>query len=256
MLHRRDTGGTAPGRRARLVVGGPTRESGHTPWHTLGRTDVPLQRERPLRASRRPGVPSSEAPERDIKPAPRPPNSFPRRIAHRETGEYNARMVESSEPVVTRWDRSPPDREQRAVGTWDVTPTPHGVSVTNADRVPVPEDIEAQLRKEAEQTGDVARTTASVRYDHDLDSVETMARGPRPSIDQQVAALTARSHSANGELDQRWNKAIDLMMKAQERRPRPNRRSSRRAEVKEKEFTVPQIVVKVRDVPARRMGGL
>ena len=78
------------------------------------------------------------------------------RIAHRETGEYSARMVESSKPVVTGWDRSPPDREQRAVGTWDVTPTPDGVSVTNVDRMPVPEDVEAQLRKEAEQTGDVA----------------------------------------------------------------------------------------------------
>ena len=85
----------------------------------------------------------------------------------------------------------------------------------------------------------------------------TDARGPRASlsIEQQAKALTRSSQSANGDLDDRW-KQFKEMTKAQERRARPNRRSSRRAEVKEKEFTMPQIMVEVRDKPMRRMGGL
>ena len=40
-----------------------------------------------------------------------------------ETDEFHARIVDSSEPVVTRWDDSPPEQTERPVGTFDVTPT-------------------------------------------------------------------------------------------------------------------------------------
>ena len=117
-----------------------------------------------------------------ITPAPRPPGSFPRQIAHDEqieysynpeTGDYSGRLVESSEPVVTAWDRSPPVPEERAVGAWDVVPNNDGVQVEASGRVTVPESIKAQLKAQAEQTGEPTTTTATHRVQHDLDTRET-----------------------------------------------------------------------------------
>ena len=46
--------------------------------------------------------------------------------------QYHARILDSTEPVVTRWDNSPPDQTERSVGTFDVTPTEGGVHVAGA----------------------------------------------------------------------------------------------------------------------------
>ena len=45
-----------------------------------------------------------------------------------------------------------------------------GLTVENNERVPVPEGVKAQLKQEAEQTGEVATTTTTMRYDHDLET--------------------------------------------------------------------------------------
>ena len=59
-----------------------------------------------------PGQPDDRTP----RAAPRPPGTYPRAIAHTEqlecsydpkTDEYHARILDSTEPVVTRWDNSP-----------------------------------------------------------------------------------------------------------------------------------------------------
>ena len=74
-----------------------------------------------------------EAPiTQEIEEAPRPEGSYPRAVAHDEqveyrydpaTGEFEAKVLSSSEPVVTGWDESPPQRDERHVGTWDIVPT-------------------------------------------------------------------------------------------------------------------------------------
>ena len=75
----------------------------------------------------------AEAPEAAPAPAPRPPGTHAREIAHTEAIEYrydpegdtfDARVVDASEPVVTRWDGDPPARDERDVGRWDVVLTP------------------------------------------------------------------------------------------------------------------------------------
>ena len=104
------------------------------------RDDTGLERERDdgqvrddeIARSRRLRKPDdADAPDDAPKAAPRPPGAYPREIAHRErveysfdpsNGEYSARRVESSEPVVTGWDETPPSSDQRSVGGWDVRP--------------------------------------------------------------------------------------------------------------------------------------
>ena len=74
-----------------------------------------------------------------------------------ETDEFHARIVDSSEPVVTRWDDSPPEQTERPVGTFDVTPTEGGVQADADPRGPagavVPEGVKAELKRQAEETG-------------------------------------------------------------------------------------------------------
>ena len=208
------------------------------------------------------------SPARESQAVPRPPGAYPRSIEHAEqieyrynpeTGEFNARIVESSEPVVTGWDMSPPERDERPVGTWDVTPTDDGVVATNGQRVAIPEGVKAQLRAEAEETGEAISKTTTLRYRHDLDTRETQSGVNRLSTADMAEALRARNRqSQGGELDSRYQSMLDRMMRAQQQqqRGRSNRRASSRLKEKQAGYQLPQIVVVQESTPTRRVGGL
>ena len=115
---------------------------------------------------------SADSPERPPVAAPRPPGAYPRAIAHNEqveysydpeTDEFHARIVDSTSPVVTRWDNSPPEQTERPVGTWDVTPTANGVQAEQTGRSVVPEGVKAELKRQAEETGERATSTEMLR---------------------------------------------------------------------------------------------
>ena len=107
-----------------------------------------------------------------------------------ETGEFHARIVDPSEPVVTRWD-SPPEQTERPVGTFDVTPTEGGV--------------------QAEETGERATSTEMLRYQHDLDSGETDYRAPRRSPAELAAIIQRRNqqrdNGGTGEMSAKYQMA-------------------------------------------------
>ena len=216
----------------------------------------PPPEDAPLRPPRKPDLPESEGLER-IKPAPKPEGGYPRRIAHNERVEYSydpaseqysARMVTSSEPVVVGYDQTPPSQTERPVGTWDVMPTREGLTFENNERVPVPEGVKAELKQQAEQTGEVATTTTTVRYDHDLDSGETDARPTGGnSIGAKIRAIQARQNgSAAGNLNPQGKRAMDQIAsaRAQTARSKARRRSSsRRDPLKDSPAQLPELVV-------------
>ena len=110
------------------------------------------------------------------------------------TGEFAARVVSSSEPVVTGWDYSPPQQDEREVGSWDVRPTEDGVTAANQGRVEIPESVKDRLRAEASVTGEPVTTSTTLRYQHDLDTRETQSRVPRLS----AAAISRMESSTRG----------------------------------------------------------
>ena len=201
----------------------------------------------------------------DHHPAPRPPGGFPRGIAHDETVEYSynpetdefqARIVDTSEPVVTRWDARPPDQAERPVGTYDVTPTNDGVHVEGADRdVAVPEAIQDELEFLArhDHTEDPVTLTAAVRYEHDLDTRATTieiaphkdAPEKRRRSPAELAAIIQRRNE-QGPLDGRFKAAADaLASQAEARRRQARQRPRSRDRDGQRRWTVPGIVVKV-----------
>ena len=164
--------------------------------------------------------------EPEPQAAPRPEGAYPRSVEHQErveysydpsTGEFAARVVSSSEPVVTGWDYSPPQQDEREVGSWAVTPTEDGVTAANQGRVEIPESVKDRLRAEASETGEPVTTSTTLRYQHDLDTRETQSRVPRLS----AAALAERARSRNqqnGELGPRYKKILDQLNKQQQQR--------------------------------------
>ena len=181
-----------------------------------------------------------------------------------DTDGFHARILNSSEPVVTRWDNSPPELSERPVGTWDVTPTANGVQAEQTGRSVVPEGVKAELKRQAQETGERAASTETLRYQHDLDSGETDYRAPRRSVSELAAALQARRNQQGGgdqELNARYKRVADLLsQQAQERRAaqnqRPRRGRSSNAGDKERGYKLPQIVVVQEPMNSRRMGGL
>ena len=95
-----------------------------------------------------------------------------------DTGQFGANLVQSSKPVVTSWDPSMPATEERQVGNWEVTPTRDGVSALTGEgaELEVPENVQADLRKRAEQEGGSASASAFVHFSHDLVTRETDSR--------------------------------------------------------------------------------
>ena len=253
----------APGRQpAALRLPGPTPVERPTP--------VDRRPPTPEEFPRRPKRLQDEGPPLDKPPeaAPRPPGSYPRSIEHEEqveyrynpeTGDFDARIIESSEPVVTRWDMSEPTSEERPVGTYDVTPLADRVDVMNVQRVSVPPGIKAKLRQEAEETGGPVSTTTTLRYQHDLDTQETSSRGPKVSTAKKAEALLAARGQREREapLSDNYQKLLDSLQRAQESKPsKTRRRSSRRSDnLKDAGYRLPQIVVVQEDAAgSQRIG--
>ena len=147
-------------------------------------TDVIRARDQDEMHARRLRTPDDESSQQldAPEPAPRPPGSFPRAIEHNEQVEYSydpdtdrfhAKLISASEPVVTAWDKSPPHRDERPVGTWDVTANNDGIQVTDSGRVGWNEDTKEELRRQAQQTGARVSTVSTMRYRHDIDSQDT-----------------------------------------------------------------------------------
>ena len=132
-------------------------------------------------------------------------------------------------------------------------------SPRNGQRVTIPEGIKAKLREEAEETGEPASKTTTLRYHHDLDSRETEYRAPRLSPSEMVEALGVRGlRKQSGGLDTHYQQVLDRLKRAQQERrtkARRNRRASRRSE-KQAGYKLPQILVVQEPNPTRRIGGL
>ena len=130
--------------------------------------------------------------EGDPRPARRPHGSYPRAVAHRETveygynpttGEFTARVVSASEPVVTTWDDSPPAEDVRDVGTWELTPTRDGVAVEprhSEAKAQIPPRVRAELSRMADEQGGAASVRHPVRVEHDIDARDTTSQVMRP----------------------------------------------------------------------------
>ncbi len=212
--------------------------------------------------------PLAEAPEDAPKPALRPPGTHAREIAHTEAIEYrydpegdsfDARVVEASEPVVTRWDADPPARDERDVGRWDVVPHSDGVDAVDSGRVSIPEDVRAELRARAAQTGGPVSSTTTLSYTHDLDSRETTTDLPaRRDTAQLVRELRSRrQESGDVDLNPKYQQILDQLRKAQENKPSKNRRrASRQSDLKERRYSLPQIQIIQEPTSTRRIGGL
>ena len=141
-------------------------------------------------------------PDRAPKATPRPPGTFPRQVEHQErveysydpgTGQFAAKLVRSSRPVVTGWDPSAPEAVERQIGTLEVTPTRTGVAAESGDSAAqaVPADVQAELKRRAEQEGGPVSESASVRFSHDLVTRETDTRVSMSKRDD--ASRAARS---------------------------------------------------------------
>ena len=231
------------------------------------RTDI---RARPLRPPR-PDVPDGEVLE-SPEAAPRPPGSYPRRVAHREeveytydrtTGEFGARVVASSQPTVVGWDQTPPEREQRAVGeAWHITPTANGVDAARSQAgIEVPRHIQRQLRERADRLGEDATTIADTReYTHDLDSRETTHElvRDRPTATARPQAQARTSESPRDRLPDDYRlylQSLDKQQKAS-RESKVRRRGSPRRGEERRGFVLPQVSITEGPAPGQRLGGL
>ena len=139
-------------------------------------------------------------PDRVPKATPRPPGTFPRQVEHQErveysydpgTGQFAAKLVRSSRPVVMGWDPSAPEAVERQIGTWEVTPTGTGVAAESGDSAAqaVPADVQAELKRRAEQESGPVSESASVRFSHDLVTRETDTRVSMPKRDAASHAV-------------------------------------------------------------------
>ena len=233
----------------------------------------------------------AEAPVEAPAPAPRPPGTHAREIAHTEAIEYrydpegdtfDARVVDASEPVVTRWDGDPPARDPRDVGRWDVVPHSDGVDAVDSGRVSIPDDVRADLRARAAQTGAPVSSTTTLSYTHDLDSRETTTALPARRDYAQLARAAARSRRQEGGngtvrdddsvmerlmtqeetgapvLNAKYKQMLEQLLKAQENKPSKNRRrASRTSGLKERShYKLPQIQIIHEPTSTRRIGGL
>ena len=269
----RDTGGPIPERYGRVPVedrrdGLPDPSLDRYTRLPVGEIESVPERTR----ARKRGLPKADGPlEKGPAAEPRPPGSFPRQIEHQEqveysydpmTDTYDAQLVASSEPVVTEWDKSSPSRDEREVGTWDVTPADDGVIVQNRERVTIPDAVKARLKQAADERGEAVSETSTLRFNHDLDTRETEHHARR-STAELAAALMARKQrdsTQDDALGERFQKLAERFQRQQlqTRAAAKNRRSSRSKE-KEKEggYKLPTIVItQEAGGSTRRVGGL
>ena len=246
--------------------------NGRTGLPPLGRTTLRAADESadspqtPQTPPRKPDTPAG-LPTQVIEAAPRPDGTFARRIAHRETVEYSydpetdrfsARVVQSSRPVVTGWDQTPPQRSERAVGGWDVTPSDDGVTAEANNRVTVPEGVRDRLRQQAGQTGEAANVTATERFDHDLDTGATTDASGQTTAEQLAQRNRARQPLMQTSAARLAAQQARLNRQQREQQqPRNRRRAGSRAgrgDVKRGGSSIPQITVysePVNDLPMR-----
>ena len=175
--------------------------------------------------------------------------------------------MDSSEPVVTRWDDSPPEQTERPVGTFDVTPTEGGVQAEHTGRATVPDGVKDQLKEEAEETGERATSVSRLRYQHDLDTGETDYRAPRRNPAELAAIIQRRNEQRDSggtsELSAKYQMVAKHLerqaaeQKAAQRQQRASRRrSASGAGDKEPGYSLPQIVITTEGGGGGRMGGL
>ena len=215
-------------------------------------------------------------PDRVPKATPRPPGTFPRQVEHQErveysydpgTGQFAAKLVRSSRPVVTGWDPSAPEAVERQIGTWEVTPTGTGVAAESGDSAAqaVPADVQAELKRRAEQEGGPVSESASVRFSHDLVTRETDTRVslPKRGVASRAATLSAAAEdspweaggSLSGVLNDKYQKVFNGMNERHQQ-SRANRRRGggrRRDDLKDSAYTMPQIVIE-QEPTQRRVG--
>ena len=225
------------------------------PGETERRVVVDDGREDPSRLRKRRRLPGPEGNAIEgPEPAPRPPDSYPRQVGHRErveysydpaSGKYSATVVESSEPVVTGWDENPPDGEARAVGGWDVQPGPDGVvAEKNAGEMEIPPHIRKRLREQAERDGAPVSRSDTLDYSHDLDTRETDRRRYNLSAAKQSRPTAGLPEEG---LSEKYRAISDHLKKQpQQLKTSPGgnqRRRSRGSEDKPKGYKMPEIVI-------------
>ena len=198
-----------------------------------------------------------------IIPAARPEGHFPRNIAHRErveysydpeTDEYSATVVEASDPVVVKWDESSPQREARAVGTWDVMPLDNDVTFTRTGRVTIPDSVKTELKRAAQRKGEAVSTVQTLRYDHDIDTrgTETKATGRR-------ARTTAETAISRLDSNNKWAGIKDAVIGKVAKQRASKKKQQRRSRSRDREMrgptAIPEITI-VQESFGRRVGGL
>ena len=182
------------------------------------------------------------------------------------TGQFAAKLVRSSRPVVTGWDPSAPEAVERQIGTWEVTPTGTGVAAESGGSAAqaVPADVQAELKRRAEQKGGPVSESASVRFSHDLVTRETDTRVslPKRGVASRAAAPPAAKDSPweaggslSGVLNDQYQKVFNGMQERHQQ-SRANRRRGggrRRDDLKDSAYTMPQIVIE-QEPTQRRIG--
>ena len=107
------------------------------------------------------------------------------------SGEFSARVVESTHPVITARDDSPPQVLERAVGSFSVVPEGRDIRAEAQEdaELEIPPAIRARLKVQAEREDGPGSLTETVDYEHDLDTHETDRRFERRSSLDRVAAV-------------------------------------------------------------------
>ena len=169
----------------------------------------------------------------------------------------------------------PPDDEpyRRGVrlglegGAQPVRETRLGVQAEHSGRAVVPEGVKDELKRQAEESGERASSTALLKYQHDLDTGETEYKPPRRSPAELAAIIQRRNqqrdNGSTSELSAKYQvvaKHLERQAQEQKAAQRQQRASRRRggsaARDKEPGYSLPQIVITTEPGGGGRMGGL
>ena len=116
----------------------------------------------------------------------------------------------------------------RQVDNWEVTPTRDGVSALTGEgaELEVPENVQADLRKRAEQEGGPVSASVSVRFSHDLVTRETDSRVnvPKRDVASRATAIAAAAKAdpweeggaLSGAVNPRYAKIRDVLQEKQQ----------------------------------------
>ena len=244
------------------------------PGPTIGPPDPVTEPPTPARPPR-PAPPTLNAPADVPVEAPRPDGGYPRAVAHVEDLEvkynpsldtFEAEIIESTRPVVTRWDMDAPQENERAVSSWDVTPQRAGVLVTERDAVDIdlPADLQRRMRDDAAVSGEPVTEALRLRLDHDLDSNSTSVsratrpRATAPAADDADGSLAGVFTADQPQLNDRFQLLRDAIKATQGQTAKKSKRraSSRRDDLKDGGYSLPQIVIRQEPMNRRRIGGL